>query len=150
MPLHLIKLCVGCDSVQDLKDWIKEQLAKKKKPASTGKRFHRTRMVPKRVDELLDGGSLYWVIRGEILCRERILGIEPFTDKDGIGRCRIVLDGKVMLVQPRPLPRLPGLALSRRQGRAAGPRPRGARRAQHARTDAARTARTWPIVALGG
>ena len=101
MPLHLIKLCVGCDSVQDLKDWIKEQLAKKKKSGEAGKRFHRTRMVPKRVDELLDGGSLYWVIRGELLCRERILGIEPFTDKDGIGRCRIVLDGKVKLVQPR-------------------------------------------------
>jgi hypothetical protein len=102
MPLHLIKLCVGCDSVQDLKDWIKEQFAKKKKSGENGKRFHRTRMVPKRVDELLDGGSLYWVIRGEVLCRERILGIEPFTDKDGIGRCRIVLDGKVKLVQPRP------------------------------------------------
>ena len=102
MPLHLIKLCVGCDSVQDLKDWIKEQLAKKKKSGAAGKRCHRTRMVPKRVDELLDGGSHYWVIRGELLCRERILGIEPFTDKDGIRRCRIVLDGKVKLVQPRP------------------------------------------------
>jgi hypothetical protein len=101
MPLHLIKLCVGCDSVQDLKDWIKEQFAKKRASGEKGKRFHRTRMVPKRVDELLDGGSLYWVIRGEVLCRERILDIEPFTDKDGIGRCRIVLDGKVKLVQPR-------------------------------------------------
>ena len=98
MPLHLIKLCVGCDSVDDLKDWIKEQLAKKKRSGEPGKRFHRTRMVPKRVDELLDGGSLFWVIRGELLCRERILGIEPFRDKDGIGRCRIVLDGKVKLV----------------------------------------------------
>jgi hypothetical protein len=102
MPLHLIKLCVGCDSVEDLKDWIKEQLARKKKSGEAGNRFHRTRMVPKRGDELLDGGSLYWVIRGELLCRERILGIEPFTDKDGIGRCRIVLDGKVKLVQSRP------------------------------------------------
>ena len=102
MPLHLIKLCVGCDSVQDLKDWIKEQRAKKKKAGEQGDRFHRTRMVPKRVDELLDGGSLFWVIKGELLCRERILGIVPFTDKDGIGRCRIVLDGKVKLVQPRP------------------------------------------------
>jgi len=102
MPLHLIKLCVGCDSVQDLKDWIKEQYAKKKRSGELGKRFHRTRMVPKRVDELLDGGSLFWVIRGEVLCRERILGIEPFRDKDGVGRCRIVLDGKVKLVQPRP------------------------------------------------
>ena len=102
MALHLIKLCVGCDSVQDLKDWIKEQLAKKKKSGEKGERFHRTRMVPKRADELTDGGSLYWVIRGEVLCRERILGIRPFVDKDGIGRCRIVLDGKVELVQPRP------------------------------------------------
>jgi len=102
MPLHLIKLCVGCDSVQDLKDWIKEQFARKKKSGEAGKRFHRTRMVPKRVDELLDGGSLFWVIRGEVLCRERILGIEPFTDKDGIGRCRLVMDGKLKLVQPRP------------------------------------------------
>jgi len=67
MPLHLIKLCVGCDSVQDLKDWIKEQFAKKKKSGEKGKRFHRTRMVPKRVDQLLDGGSLFWVIRGEVL-----------------------------------------------------------------------------------
>jgi len=102
MALHLIKLCVGCDSVQDLKDWIKEQFAKKKKSGEKGERFHRTRMVPKRADELTDGGSLYWVIRGEVLCRERILGIRPFVDKDGIGRCRIVLDGKVKLVQPRP------------------------------------------------
>jgi hypothetical protein len=102
MPLHLIKLAVGCDSVQDLKDWIKEQLAKKKKSGEKPERFHRTRMVPKRAEELTDGGSLYWVIRGEVMCRERILGIVPFTDKDGIGRCRIVLDGKVKLVQPRP------------------------------------------------
>ena len=102
MPLHLIKLCVGCDSVQDLKDWIKEQRAKRKKAGEPGERFHRTRMVPKRAEELLDGGSLFWVIKGEVLCRERILGIVPFRDKDGIGRCRIVLDGKVKLVQPRP------------------------------------------------
>ena len=102
MPLHLIKLCVGCDSVQDLKDWIKEQLARKKKSGEAGKRFHRTRMVPKRVDELLDGGSLFWVIRGEVLCRERILGIEPFTDKDGIGRCKLILDPKCVPVRPRP------------------------------------------------
>jgi hypothetical protein len=59
-------------------------------------------MVPKRADELTDGGSLYWVIRGEVTCRERILDIRPFTDKDGVGRCRIVMDGKPVLVEPRP------------------------------------------------
>ena len=50
----------------------------------------------------LDGGSLFWVIRGEILCRERILAVRPFVDKDGIGRCRLVLDGKLVLTEPRP------------------------------------------------
>jgi hypothetical protein len=59
-------------------------------------------MVPKRAAELTDGGSLYWVIRGQIACRERILDIRPFVDKDGIGRCRVVLDGKLILVEPRP------------------------------------------------
>ena len=102
MPLHLIKLCVGCDSVQDLKDWIKEQYAKKKKSGEPGKRFHRTRMVPKRVDELLDGGSLFWVIRGEIACRQRLLAVRPYVDKGGVGQCHLVLAPKVVPVKPRP------------------------------------------------
>jgi hypothetical protein len=59
-------------------------------------------MVPKRADELRDGGSIYWVIRGEILCRERILDVQPFRDKDGVGRCRLVLDPKCVPVRPRP------------------------------------------------
>ena len=102
MALHLIKLCVGCDSVKELREWIREKLAEKKKRRQPLERFHTTRMMPKRVDELLDGGSLYWVIRGEILCRERILAVRPFVDKDGIGRCRLVLDGKPKLTEPRP------------------------------------------------
>jgi len=101
MPLHLIKLCVGCDSVADLEDWIKQKL-KKRKRGQKPEHIHTTRMVPKRAAELADGGSLYWVIRGQVACRERILDIRPFTDKDGVGRCRVVLDGKVVLVEPRP------------------------------------------------
>lgn len=102
MPLHLIKLCVGCDSVADLEDWIKLKLKEKKGRGQKPEHIHTTRMVPKRADELADGGSLYWVIKGTITCRERILDIRPFTDKDGIGRCRVVLDGKLVLVEPRP------------------------------------------------
>ncbi len=102
MALHLIKLCVGCDSVQDLEDWIRQKLKEKKRRGQKPERFHTTRMVPKRADELLDGGSLYWVIRGEIACRERLVGIKPVVDKDGIGRCRLMLDSKLVLVQPRP------------------------------------------------
>jgi len=100
--LHLIKLCVGCDSVKDLQDWIKEKLKARKAGARKRERNHTTRMVPKRADEIVGGGSLYWVIRGQIMCRERILDIRPFTDKDGIGRCRLVLDPKCILVEPRP------------------------------------------------
>ena len=102
MPLHLIKLCVGCDSVRELEGWIKQRLKDKRKRGEKPEHVHRTRMVPKRAAELVDGGSLYWVIRGEVVCRQRILDVRPFRDKDGIGRCGLVLDPKVILVAPRP------------------------------------------------
>ena len=102
MPLHLIKLSVGSDSVKDLRDWIREKLAEKKKRKLPLEHIHTTRMVPKRAEELIDGGSLYWVIRGEVLCRQRFIDVRPFVDKDGIGRCRLVLEPKLVLTQPRP------------------------------------------------
>ena len=102
MPLHLIKLCVGADSVRDLEDWIKEKLKAEAQSGEKPEHIHRTRMVPKRAAELTDGGSLYWVIRGEVMCRQRIRDVRPFRDKDGIGRCGLVLDPKVVLVEPRP------------------------------------------------
>ena len=102
MPLHLIKLSVGTDSVADLEDWIKLKLKERKSKGQKPERVHTTRMVPKRAEELLDGGSIYWVIKGQIMCRERILAITPFTDRDGIHRCKLVLDPKCVLVEPRP------------------------------------------------
>ena len=65
MALHLVKLCVGADSIRDLEEWIALKLATMKKRGETPEQFHTTRMVPKRVAELLDGGSLYWVIKGD-------------------------------------------------------------------------------------
>ena len=102
MPLHLIKLCVGCDSVADLEDWIRQKLKEKKKRRQPAEHIHTTRIFPKRADELTDGGSLFWVIRGQLACRERILDTRPTTGKDGIKRCQVVLDGKLVLVEPRP------------------------------------------------
>ena len=102
MPLHLIKLCVGVDTVKELEDWIRRRLKQQKGPRKKREHVHTTRMVPKRVDELLDEGSLYWVIRGQIMCRERLVDIRPFIDREGIGRCQLVLDGKLTLVEPRP------------------------------------------------
>jgi hypothetical protein len=102
VALHLIKLCVGCDSVKDLEDWIRTRLKDRKKRGLPREHLHTTRMVPKRADELVDGGSLYWVIRGQVICRQPLWAVRPFVDKDGVGRCRLALDPKLTLVEPRP------------------------------------------------
>jgi hypothetical protein len=88
--------------VADLTGWIKQRIKQKKARGEKPEHIHTTRMVPKRMDELLDGGSLYWVIRGQIACREELIAIRPFVDKDGVGRCRLVLRPKVIVVEPRP------------------------------------------------
>lgn len=103
MPLHLVKLSVGATSVKDLKGWIAERVAQAKAKGLPPRHIHITRMSPKRVDEILDGGSIYWVIKGEIAAREKIVAIEPFRDKDGIGRCRLVMEPKLISVAPRPM-----------------------------------------------
>ena len=101
MPLNLLKLCVGCDSIRDLEEWIEENEAHFRRLGRVYEQTHTTRMVPKRCDEL-DGGSLCWVIKGQLACRQRLLGVRPFTDKDGIGRCHLVLEPVVVAVEPRP------------------------------------------------
>ena len=118
MPLHLIKLCVGADSIGDLEEWIGERLAEMRRAGEPPEQRHTTRMQPKRVEELLDGGSLYWVIRGQLSARQALLGIRPFKDADGIGRCHLVLEPAVVPVQPRPCRPFQGwryLAMSRRR-----------------------------------
>jgi hypothetical protein len=102
VALNLIKLCVGCDSVNELEEWIEQRLKQRARRGLSREHMHRTRMVPKRAVELLDGGSLYWVIRGALLCRQRLLDVRPFVDKGGIGRCHLVLEPNLVLVEPRP------------------------------------------------
>jgi len=101
MALHLLKLCVGADSIRDLEDWIGMRLVALKKAGRSAEQFHTTRMVPKRMDELLDGGSLYWVIKHFIIVRQRLVGFEEFKDKDGKSMCRIHLDPELIRTKPR-------------------------------------------------
>jgi len=96
MTLHLIKLCVGCDSVDDLRDWQMNKLAEKRKARQKPELFHSTRMMPKRRDDVLDGGSLYWVIKGYVRVRQRILDLRPRTDKDGLPCCAIVYEPRLV------------------------------------------------------
>jgi hypothetical protein len=103
MALHLIKLAVGCESIKEFKGWVAERALKAKQSGLPPRHVHITRMVPKRDAEILDGGSIFWVIRGEVAVREKIVAIEPFRDSAGIGRCRLVMMPKVITVAPRPL-----------------------------------------------
>lgn len=105
MALHLIKLCVGADSLEDLESWIARRVDLQCAAGQSTNQFHVTRMQPKRAEELLDGGSLYWVIKGNVQARQKLVGIEPFTDNEGIGRCRLVLDP--VLVHTRWQPKRP-------------------------------------------
>ncbi|WP_026381577.1 DUF1489 family protein [Afifella pfennigii] len=92
MALHLLKLCVGADSMEDVAAWIERRLAEKRRAGEREEHWHVTRMVPRRAAELTDGGSLYWVIRGQVQARQRLLDIRTFEDEDGITRCKLVLE----------------------------------------------------------
>ncbi|MCA1300369.1 DUF1489 family protein [Stappia indica] len=105
MTLHLLKLCVGAESIEDLQASIDFRLSEQRARGLPAEPFHTTRMVPTRKDELLDGGSLYWVIKGAIQVRQRLVDIRPFTDGAGVKRCHLVLEP--LLHPTRPQPRRP-------------------------------------------
>lgn len=96
--LNILKLCVGAESVEDLTDWHRAHAH----VWASGTTEHVTRMWPKREDELLNGGSLYWVIKGAIQARQRILGLAERRGGDGIARCALVLDAEVIRTETAP------------------------------------------------
>ena len=102
MPLHLIKLCVGCESVADLSLWQAERLRQMKRDGIEPEIYHRTFQSPKRRDELLDGGSLFWVIKGLVQARQRLLDIREGTKDDGTPCAMLILDRPVVAVRPMP------------------------------------------------
>ena len=90
--LHLIKLCVGIDSIEDLIAWRAKNNPKGLETLSQ----HVTRMWPRRADELLDGGSIYWVIKGTIQARQQITALNEAIGQDGIRRCAIVMNPEII------------------------------------------------------
>jgi len=93
--VHLIKLCVGCDSVDDLATWQRARFG-------DGPAEHVTRMWPKRDADLLAGGSLYWVIKGVVLVRQPLLGFEERRGSDGIRRCALMLAPQITRTEAQP------------------------------------------------
>jgi hypothetical protein len=96
IKLHLQKLSVGTENVADLAAWQ----ASKRAQAPDGLPRHVTRMWPKRAEELLSGGSIYWVVKGSLLCRQRIVRLDEYIGADGIRRCAIVIDPELIRVVP--------------------------------------------------
>ncbi|HWC63127.1 MAG TPA: DUF1489 domain-containing protein [Rhizomicrobium sp.] len=99
--LHLIKLCVGVASLEELAQWQKKRLAEKKRKGQKPELIHVTRQTPKRGEELLDGGSLYWVIKGQVAARQKLIALRPLV-RDGIPHCGLVYDKKLVPVMRRP------------------------------------------------
>jgi hypothetical protein len=103
MTLHMIKLCVGAESIEDLARWQGGRLAMQLAQGVKRPRlFHTTFQSPKRQAELLDGGSIYWVIKGIIQARQKFLGFDEGTKEDGKPCCLLILDGALTPVRPTP------------------------------------------------
>ncbi|MFN4225595.1 MAG: DUF1489 family protein [Hyphomonas sp.] len=96
MTIHLVKLCVGADDIDDLASWQKRQMKKLPCPV------HHTRMMPKRAEELLQGGSIYWVIKRAIRVRQRIVDIRTVKDEDGKELCELVFDPELIRTYAHP------------------------------------------------
>lgn len=102
MALNLLKLCVGADSLEDQIEWSERRLASQRSAGEEPRLFHVTRMVPKQREALLAGGSLYWVIKGNVQARQRLVDIEPFVSDDGIRRCRLILGDEIVPTRWQP------------------------------------------------
>lgn len=90
----MVKLCVGAEDVGDLEAWQKRLMTRLDAPV------HHTRMVPKQLDQLLDGGSIYWVIKGVIQVRQAFTDIRVIDDSHGQRACELVFDPELIPVEP--------------------------------------------------
>jgi len=92
IKLNIIKLSVGSESISMLTQWQSERRAQ----LNINYSLHVTRMWPKREAELLDGGSIYWVIKGAIQVRQKLIGFDEIIGQDGIRRCGFKLDPELV------------------------------------------------------
>lgn len=102
MAIHLQKLSVGSESITTLQDWQKMVVRRRVKEGLSPHHQHVTRMFPKQKDALLDGGSIYWVIKGLIQCRNEIVALEETQTKDGRKACAIIMEPELIAVVPTP------------------------------------------------
>ena len=92
MTVNILRMAARVQSIDHLLERQWQRMAQRVPDADGSVLYTFTRNVPKRIDELVDGGSIYWVIKRFVRVRQSILGIEPITNAEGRRRCRIQLD----------------------------------------------------------
>jgi hypothetical protein len=92
--LNILKLCVGIQSLEHLESAQADKVAMARH--GKGRLWHRTRNTPRRMEELLDGGSIYWVISGTIKARQRLIGFDHYLDEEGRRHCLLLLELKIV------------------------------------------------------
>ena len=102
MAVHLIKLCVGIDNIEHLAEVQARRLRQAAEAGGEPVLRHVTRNSPRRAAELLDGGSLYWVVRGFIQVRQAIVDVAEYKNGDGEPACALVLDPHLVRTELRP------------------------------------------------
>ncbi len=98
MAIHLLRPAVGINDIAHLES----VMAARSEPGSPPYVAVRTRNTPRRGDELCDGGSLYWIIKGQICARQQVLKTEKLEDENGRTFCRLRLDARVVLTVSQP------------------------------------------------
>jgi len=101
MTLHILKLCVGCSSLEELVSWQRRRLQTLKEGNPDAVLMHVTRQTPRR-EGFASGSSLYWVIGGFIRCRQRIVELREVRGGDNVLRCGLVLEPQLMPTEPVP------------------------------------------------
>ena len=98
-PVNIVKLAVGVQSVEELVLIQKRFLNQPGTLTSKGF-YHSTKLMPKKHEAIVESGSLYWVIKGVICARQKIVEIIKQEDRNGVKRCRIYLDNSIRKTTP--------------------------------------------------
>ena len=97
--VNLVKIAVGVTTVEEL-ILRQTEFLKKINDKNFPYFYHSTRMMPKKYEDIISNGSLYWVIKGAICARQKVLDIVKFEDTDGKKRCKIFLAAGIIKTKP--------------------------------------------------
>ena len=97
--VNLVKIAVGITTVEEL-NLRQTEFLRRVNDKSFPYFYHTTRMMPQKHEDIISNGSLYWVIKGAICARQKVLDIVRFEDTDGKKRCKIFLDSKIIRTKP--------------------------------------------------